>query len=470
MTIPNLLAERYASPAMRAVWSPHEKVRRERRFWVAVLEAQAELGVDVPAGAATAYRAVLDDVDMESIASRERRLRHDVMARLEEFCELAGCEYLHWGLTSRDLTENVEQTQIRDAMGLVLLKAVAAADSLARLAAEFAETPIVARTHNVPAQTTTVGRRFASAAEELLEAIHRLETLRERYPLRGLKGPVGTQADLLGLFGGDPSKVDQLEAALAHRLGFARTLEATGQVYPRSLDFEVVSCLFGIAAGPAALATTLRLMAGHELATEGSGRQQVGSSAMPHKTNARSCERIGGLATVLRGHLSMAADLTGVQWNEGDVSCSVVRRVVLPDAFFAIDGLLETFLTVLAELAVFDEVAAGELNRRAPLLASSALLVAAVDAGADRSGAHAVLQHHSKAAAAALRAGKSYDLVVALGSDDSFPLTADTVAAVIGLAAEPGRATEQAMRIVKQVAEVVDRYPEAAAVTPGPIL
>ncbi len=470
MTVPNLLAERYAGAAMRAVWSPREKVRREREFWVAVLEGQIELGLDVPTDAPAAYRAVTEDIDLDSIARRERRLRHDVMARLEEFCALAGCEFLHWGLTSRDVTENVEQTQIRDAMRLVLTKAVAAAAAAARRADELAAVPVVARTHNVPAQVTSFGRRFAAAGEELVEAVRRLEALVEDYPLRGLKGPVGTQADLLGLFGGDPSKVEALEAGVAARLGFAGTLGAVGQVYPRSLDFDVVSSLFRIATGPASLATTIRLMAGQELITEGFGAGQVGSSAMPHKTNARSCERINGLATVLRGHVTMAADLAGVQWNEGDVSCSVVRRVVLPDAFFAIDGLLEAFLTVMQELEPFPAAAAEELRSRAPLLASAALLVAAAEAGAERSGAHSVLQRHSAAAVAAQRAGQAYDLAAALGDDDDFPLTREGAGAVLNEAVEPGRAEAQVADFVKAAADLLDRHPLARGIAPAPLL
>ncbi len=470
MSIPNLLAGRYAGGEMRAIWSPESKVRREREFWIAVLEAQRALGVDIPTGASEAYRAVVDDIDLASISRRERRLRHDVMARLEEFCALAGCEYLHWGLTSRDVTENVEQTQIRDALVLVRTKATAAVHITARRAADLASVPVAARTHNVPAQATTYGRRFAVAGEELIGAVGRLEDLIEGYPLRGLKGPVGTQADLLALLGGDPAKVEALEATLAERLGFERTLGAVGQVYPRSLDFDVVSCLLRVASGPADLATTIRLMAGHELLREGFGSEQVGSSAMPHKMNARSCERINGLATVLRGHVTMAAGLAGDQWNEGDVSCSVVRRIVLPDAFFAIDGILETYLTVLDELQAFPEVAAEEIRRRASLLASSALLGVATDAGAERSSAHAALKRHSAAAAEALRSGRSYDLAAAVGADTEIPLTPDAVEAVLKEATAPGRAEAQVAAFVQQAIDLVDRYPEARDVDPEPIL
>ncbi|MCY3926310.1 MAG: adenylosuccinate lyase [bacterium] len=470
MSIPNLLAERYAGGQMRAVWSPESKIRREREFWVAVLEAQRTLGVEIPAGASAAYRAVIDDIDPASIARRERRLRHDVMARLEEFCALAGCEYLHWGLTSRDVTENVEQTQIRDALVLVRTKATAAVGRTARRAAELASAPLAARTHNVPAQVTTYGRRFAAAGEELLGAVGRLEALVEDYPLRGLKGPVGTQADLLALLGGDPAKVEALEAAVAERLGFARTLGAVGQIYPRSLDLDVVSCLLGVASGPADLAVTVRLMAGHELLREGLSDGQAGSSAMPHKMNARSCERINGLTTVLRGHLTMAAGLAGGQWNEGDVSCSVVRRIVLPDAFFAVDGILETYLTVLDELQAFPEAAAEEIRRSAPLLSSAALLGAATSAGAERSRAHAVLRRHGAAAAEALRSGRPYDLSAALEDDAEIPLTADAAAAAMKGAIEPGRAEAQVAEFLSEATELLERYPEAREIDPEPIL
>ena len=360
--IPNVLAARYASAAMTDLWSPAGKVRLERRFWVDVMDAQRRLGVDIPEEVVEDYRAVVDKVDLDSIEARERVTKHDVKARIDEFCALAGHEHVHKGLTSRDLTENVEQLQIRDALALVRDRMVAAAARLARLASAHSTTPITARTHNVPAQVTTLGKRFANAGEELLEAFRRVEGLLDRYPLRGLKGPVGTQADQLELLGGDLSRLDQLERTVASELGFGRILTNVGQVYPRSLDLDVVSALLQAVSGPADLALTIRLMAGHDLVTEGFGPGQVGSSAMPHKTNPRSSERIAGLTMVLRGHLTMVGGLAGDQWNEGDVSCSVVRRVALPDAFLAVDGLIETLLTVLhdfgAHPAVIDRCAA----------------------------------------------------------------------------------------------------------------
>jgi adenylosuccinate lyase len=345
-SIPNVLAARYASDDMVGIWSAEETVRAERRLWLAVLRAQRDLGVPTPDGVIESYEDVLDQVDLASIAARERVTRHDVKARIEEFVALAGHEHIHKAMTSRDLTENVEQLQIRASLALIRDRVVAGLARLATRAMEFQDLVMVGRSHNVPAQATTLGKRFASAAEELLIAYDRVSDLLERYPLRGIKGPVGTAQDQLDLLG-DADKVAALERAVATHLGFTRVLHSVGQVYPRSLDFDVVSALAQAAAGPSSLATTIRLMAGQELATEGFRPGQVGSSAMPHKMNTRSCERINGLAVIVRGYLSMVGELAGDQWNEGDVSCSVVRRVALPDAFFAVDGLFQTLLTVL---------------------------------------------------------------------------------------------------------------------------
>ncbi|MCX6494135.1 MAG: adenylosuccinate lyase, partial [Rhodococcus sp.] len=326
MSIPNVLATRYASPELVELWSPEYKITLERQLWIAVLRAQSSLGVDVPNAAIADYEAVADQVDLASIAERERVTRHDVKARIEEFNALAGHEHIHKGLTSRDLTENVEQLQILRSLEHVHTHGVAVAKRLAERAAEYSSLVMAGRSHNVAAQATTLGKRFASAADELLLALSRLQELIARYPLRGIKGPMGTSQDMLDLFGGDSAKLVALERIVADHLGFRHTLTSVGQVYPRSLDHEVVSALVQVGAGPSSFAHTVRLMAGHELVTEGFQPGQVGSSAMPHKMNTRSCERVNGLQVVLRGYGSMAAELAGAQWNEGDVFCSVVRR------------------------------------------------------------------------------------------------------------------------------------------------
>jgi adenylosuccinate lyase len=470
--LPNVLAQRYASPDMVAIWSPEAKVVLERRLWLAVLRAQADLGVAVPAGAIEAYEAVVDQVDLESIAARERVTRHDVKARIEEFSALAGHEAIHAGMTSRDLTENVEQLQVRDALRLVRRRVVALLARLADRAAEHEVLVMTGRSHNVPAQATTLGKRFANAGQELLVALQRVDELLARYPLRGIKGPVGTQQDMLDLLGSGDA-VDRLEAAIAAELGFDEVLVNVGQVYPRSLDFDVVSALVHVASAPANLAKTIRLMAGHDLVTEGFKPGQVGSSAMPHKMNTRSTERVGGLAAVLKGHLAMVTELTGDQWNEGDVSCSVVRRVALPDSFLALDGLCETMLTVLDEFGAFPAVVERELRRYLPFLTTTKVLMAAVRAGVGREVAHEAIKDHAVAVALEMRekGAEANDLLDRLAADERLGLSAADLAAVVG---DPlgfvGQAERQTALFAGQVAVVVASDPEAAAYVPGAIL
>ncbi|WP_374222839.1 adenylosuccinate lyase [Williamsia sp. CHRR-6] len=470
--IANVLASRYASADLVDLWSPRHKIVLERQLWIAVLRAQRDLGVDVPDGVIEDYERVVDEIDLASIANRERVTRHDVKARIEEFNALAGHEHVHKGMTSRDLTENVEQLQILRSLQHVHSHGVAVAARLAQRAAEYSSVVMAGRSHNVAAQATTLGKRFASAAEEVVIALSRLAELIDRYPLRGIKGPMGTSQDMLDLLDGDAVKLSQLEAKVAEHLGFSRSLTSVGQVYPRSLDHDVLSALVQVAAGPSSLAHTIRLMAGHELVTEGFQPGQVGSSAMPHKMNTRSCERVNGLAVILRGYGSMAAELAGAQWNEGDVFCSVVRRVALPDAFFAIDGLMETFLTVLAEFGAYPAVIAKELDRYLPFLATTKVLIAAVRAGVGRETAHEAIKENAVAVALAMREqGREPDLIDRLAADERLPLDRDALeAALADKHAFIGAAEQQVADVVAMVDELVARYPEAAAYAPAPIL
>lgn len=472
MTIPNVLANRYASADMVAIWSPEAKIVAERRLWLAVLRAQRELGVAVPEAAIADYERVLEQVDVDSIAARERVTRHDVKARIEEFNALAGHEHVHKGMTSRDLTENVEQLQIRQSLQLVHDHGVAVAARLAERAVAYRDLVIAGRSHNVAAQATTLGKRFASAAQETLMALTRIRELIDRYPLRGIKGPMGTAQDMLDLFDGDAGRLAELERRIAEHLGFTEVFDSVGQVYPRSLDHDVVSALVQLGAGPSSLAHTIRLMAGHELVTEGFAAGQVGSSAMPHKMNTRSCERVNGLQVVLRGYASMAAELAGAQWNEGDVFCSVVRRVALPDAFFAIDGQIETFLTVLEEFGAYPAVIGRELDRYLPFLATTKLLIAAVRAGMGREAAHEVIKEHAVAVALAMRErGAEPDLLDRLAADPRLPLDRAALAAALAdRQSFTGAAGSQVDRVVAAVEELAIANPHAAGYAPGAIL
>jgi adenylosuccinate lyase len=467
-----VLAGRYASAELVTLWSPERKVVLERELWLAVLRAQSELGVEIPDGVLADYERVLEKVDLGSIAERERVTRHDVKARIEEFNALAGHEHVHKGMTSRDLTENVEQLQVRRSLQLMRGRVAAVLSRLAVLATEYDDLVIAGRSHNVAAQATTLGKRFATAADELLVAFDRVDELIARYPLRGIKGPVGTAQDMLDLLG-DESALDRLESKVAEHLGFERVLTSVGQVYPRSLDFDVVSAVAQVAAAPSSLATTIRLMAGNELVTEGFKPGQVGSSAMPHKMNTRSCERVNGLAVVLRGYLSMVGELAGDQWNEGDVSDSVVRRVALPDAFFALDGLLETFLTVLAEFGAFPAVVDRELARYLPFLTTTKVLMASLRAGVGRETAHEAIKENAVAVALAMREqGQSdNDLLDRLAADERIPLDrAELDQLLADRISFTGTAARQVGAVVARIEDVLKRFPEATDYAPQPIL
>jgi adenylosuccinate lyase len=391
-TTPNVLATRYATKEMVAIFDPVNKIINERKFWITILKLQQKAGLPITDSDIKAYEKVIEKVDLVSIDKREMKTRHDVKARIEEFNALAGVEKIHIGLTSRDLTENIELIQIKAALELIEYRTLQTLFLLNEKITKYEKTYMVGRSHNVAAQVTTLGKRFATCAEELLFAHTALKELIARLPLRGIKGPVGTSQDALDAMGEDFA---QLEKSIAEEFGFENTWASVGQIYPRSVDFEVVSKLLQIASAPSSMAITIRLMAGSGLVSEGFKLGQVGSSAMPHKINSRSSERINGMMVLLRGHNTMAADLAGDQWNEGDVSCSVVRRVVIPDAFYVLDGLLHTFMTILSEFGAFEEKIKAELDEQLPLLATTKILMECVKAGMGREAAHEIMQKHA---------------------------------------------------------------------------
>jgi adenylosuccinate lyase len=465
----SVLANRYASAQMRAIFSPEEKIIAERKLWVAVARAQSRLGHVIPDSVIADYEKVITQVDLAAIDAREKITRHDVKARIEEFNALAGHEAIHAGMTSRDLTENIEALQIKNGLDLISQKVIATLAALAAKAALYADQPIAGRSHNVPAQITTLGKRFASAAEELLFAYQRLVALQERYPMRGIKGPVGTAQDSIDLLGSTQAH-RTLEENIAAELGFSHVLDSTGQIYPRSFDYDVLTTLVQLAAAPSSLATSIRLMAGAELVTEGFKEGQVGSSAMPHKMNTRSCERVNGLAVILRGYSSMVSELAGDQWNEGDVSCSVVRRVAIADAFYAMDGLLETTLTILNEFGAFPAVMAAELERYLPFLATTKILMASVKAGVGREVAHEVIKEHAVNAALAMREGKANTLLDDLAADARIPLDKGALTKLISAPLEfSGDAREQIARVLARIEVITAAHPAAAKYSPGAI-
>ena len=471
--IPNVLAQRYASPKMNDIWSAEGRILLERQFWIAVMNAQKSLGLDISDAAIADYEKVVQNVNTESIAQRERITRHDVKARIEEFNNLAGHEDIHKGMTSRDLTENVEQLQTFRALEQVAQKSATVLIRIGQRCEQWRGLVVTARTHNVAAQPTTFGKRLAMFGEELHASLKSLERLIETYPVRGLKGAVGTQMDALSLFNGDKSKVLELEKKIIEHLGIPELCNNVGQVYPRSLDLAVVSCLNQLASAPSSFCKTLRLMAGHETASEGFAKGQTGSSAMPHKMNSRSCERVNGFKTILAGYLTMASSLAGDQWNEGDVSCSVVRRVMLPDAFLALDGLYETLLTILNQMDVYEQVIAAENDHYMPFLMTTTVMMEAVKAGAGRETAHHAIKKHAVETVNDLRSGviEKNNLISRLADEPEIPLDKAQLDQIMSLADEKtGLAVEQVDLFLSQVKAIATAYPQASEYEPGSIL
>lgn len=471
--ITNVLAERYASDAMKNIWSGEGRVVLERELWIAVMKAQKELGLDLEDGVIEAYEAVKGNINLDSIDARERVTKHDVKARIEEFCELAGHEHIHKGMTSRDLTENVEQLQVFKALQLIREKAVTALVRLSEIADKYANQIITARTHNVAAQPTTFGKRVAMFGQELLLGLENLDRVIENYSVRGIKGAVGTQIDQLTLFDGDIAKVAELESKIVKHLGISTSINAVGQVYPRSLDYQVLSALYSLTSGPSSFSTTLRIMAGNETASEGFAKGQVGSSAMPHKMNSRSCERINGFHAILNGYTNMVGALAGNQWNEGDVACSVVRRVALPDSFYAVDGLFETFLTILGQMEVFTAVIEKENTYYFPFLSTTTIMMEAVKKGAGREFAHEAIKEHAVQTVRDLRHGKvlDNDLLERLADDDRLGLSIDELKAIVARGEElVGSAKAQVEVFKNQVSSWSDKFSSAKDYYPGSIL
>lgn len=467
---PDVLARRYATPQMINLWSPRAQVRAERQLWVAAMKAQRTLGVNIPEAAIDAYEAAIDDIDLAWIAEREKVTRHDVKAKIEAFNLVAGGhEYIHRGFTSRDLTDCVEQMTIRATLELVSFRALATLHHFQRRMHDYRDLAMCARTHNVAAQVTTLGHRFGMWAEELLTAFGMLDSFMKQYPFRGIKGPVGTQQDMIDLLG-SPKAALEFERRIAEHLGFSRICDGVGQVYPRSLDFAVTSLFVQLASACGNFAKTFRLMAGQELAHEGFKKGQTGSSAMPHKVNSRTCERINGFVTILNGFHAMTGSLIGDQWNEGDVSCSVVRRVALPGSAYAIDGLLEATMTVLNELQVFPGMIERELENYGPYVNSTRILLALVEAGLGREQAHELVKRHATAAINERRVSAQAPGFISRMIGDSACSLEESQLRELCHVVDGGAADAQISEIDSRTSSLGSRYPDAYKYEPGVIL
>ena len=461
---------------MNTIFSEMGKTRMERQLWLSVLKAQKKLGLELPEDAVERYERAVDDIDLNHIKEIELRTKHDVKAKIEAYNHAAGgLELVHMGMTSRDLTENIEQLQIKKASKLVHGKYISILRHMLDKAEEYKHIELTGRTHHQAAQTTLLGRRFSMWAEELLVHLMEFEKFIESYPLRGMKGAVGTQFDMVHLLG-SPEKALELEKMVTKELGFQNTLNSPGQVYPRSLDYKLVSHLAALASACENFAKTIRLMAGYELVTEGFIKGQVGSSVMPHKMNTRSTERICAFSHLLKMYADGASRLAGDQWEEGDVSCSAMRRVIIPDAFYACDGLLETTLTVLNGMGAYPEVIGKEVDRYLPFLATTEILAIALKHNMGREKAHATIKKYAISEALRMRETGSTEnmLIPKLIDDPVFREAGINKTELLEILKDRhhfvGNALIQIEAVKKKSQSILDKYSKEAEYEPEDIL
>ncbi len=465
----NPLVGRYCGEAMKRLWSPRRKFSTWRRLWVALAEAQAELGMTGDDGTIARIRPEVlaemrdhtDDIDFDAAAKYEREMRHDVMAHIHSFGDVAPSArgIIHLGATSCFVTDNTDLLLMKEGLGLIRDSLVGVLEAMARFAHRYRDLPTLGFTHFQPAQPTTVGKRACLWCQDLLldlaEIEHRLATLR----FRGAKGTTGTQASFLSLFAGDHDKVRRLDRLVAQKMGFAEVYAVTGQTYSRKVDSQVLDCLSGLGQSLHKLGTDLRLLAHRQEIDEPAEAGQVGSSAMPYKRNPMRSERMCGLGRFLISLASNAANTAATQWLERSLDDSVNRRLSLPQAFLTADACLRLALNITGGLQVFPAIIARNLNEVLPYMASETLLMAAVAQGADRQEVHEVIRKHSRAVTAGIQAGTGEnDLIARLAKEPAFA-GVDTSAA-LDARAFIGRAPEQVDEfIAEEIGPVRRRYP-----------
>jgi adenylosuccinate lyase len=465
------LGQRYASPAMQALWGERRRIGLWRRLWLALAEVERELGLDIPERALAELRAHLDDADLERAAEHEKRLRHDVMAHIHHLGEQAPAArpFIHLGATSAYVTDNADLVLMREGLQLLLGRVAAVLVALAKPARRYRDLPCLAYTHFQPAQLTTVGKRVTLWMQELAldaeELLHRLATLQ----FRGVKGTTGTQASFMELFDGADDKVRELDARVARRMGFTRVFPVTGQTYTRKLDAQVLATLAGIAQSAAKFATDLRLLQHEGEMLEPFESEQVGSSAMAYKRNPMRAERMTGLARFVIELEGNGWHTAAEQWLERTLDDSANRRLVLPEAFLATDAILVLATNVAAGLEVRELVIARHVAAQLPFLVTERLLMRGVKAGGDRQRLHEVIRTHSLAAAQAVaERDEPNDLLERLARDPAFrSLKVAVRDDELDPAGYTGRAGRQVDEFLDQVLPDVLQRIEAAAPAAG---
>lgn len=452
----NPLITRYASAQMSEIWSPQRKFSTWRRLWVALAEAEAELGLPITPEQIAQLRAHVDDIDFEVAASYERRLRHDVMAHVHAYGDLCpdARAIIHLGATSCYVTDNTDLLLLRDSLELVRGRMTAVIDSLSRFAKLHRDLPCLAFTHLQPAQPTTVGKRACLWLYDLVLDLAEVEFRLANLKAQGSKGTTGTQASFLALFDGDHEKVRQLERLVCRKMGFADSYAVTGQTYPRKIDAQVLAVLSGIAQSTHKMATDLRLLAHRKEIEEPFEKEQIGSSAMAYKRNPMRSERICSLGRFVMSLESSAVQTAAVQWLERTLDDSANRRLVLPQALLSIDAILILCQNVARGLVVYPRVIAANLEAELPFMATENILMAGVAAGGDRQDLHERIRRHSQAAAAVVKEqGGRNDLIARLAADPAFA-TVD-LTAVMAPAQFVGRAPQQVDELLAEVIEPI---------------
>lgn len=462
----NPLISRYASREMSALWSEQRKFSTWRRIWLYLAEAEQELGLAVTSDQIAELREHLDDIDFTAAAAHERRLRHDVMAHvhaLGDICPLAR-PIIHLGATSCSITDNTDLILLREGLTMIARRVAKVIDLLGKFALEQRDVACLAFTHLQPAQPTTVGKRATlwahDLALDLAELEHRIDSLKAL----SMKGTTGTQASFLALFHGDHAKVRKLEQRVAEKMGFTEVYPVSGQTYARKVDAMVLATLDGIAQSAHKAATDLRLLASRKEIEEPFEEEQIGSSAMAYKRNPMRSERICALARFAMSLTASASQTAATQWMERTLDDSANRRLVIPQAFLAIDAVLILYQNVASGLVVYPEVIRRNLMEELPFMATENILMAAVEAGGDRQELHEVIRRHSLAAAKAVKQdGLANDLIARLSSEPAF--SEINITAVLSDSALVGRAPQQVDDFLAEVVEPIrSRYTNASEV------
>ena len=461
------LNERYASQAMLELWSPRRRYGLWRRLWLALAESERALGVDIPGEALAQMRQHLDDIDFDAVAAYEKRFRHDVMAHVHAFGDVAPAAkgHIHFGATSCFVTDNAELILMREALGLLRAKLVDVLGALRTFAHAWRDEPTLGYTHLQSAQLTTVGKRATLWMQDLVLDIADLDHRVASLPFRGVKGTTGTQASFLQIFGGDHDRVRELDRRVTRSMGFAACIPVSGQTYTRKLDAQVLGVVAGVAASAAKFASDIRMLQAFGEIEEPFERDQIGSSAMAYKRNPMRSERINSLARFVASLEPNAHQTHSLQYFERTLDDSANRRLVIPEMFLATDAILVLFANVASGLEVHRARIESRIREELPFMATEELIVRAVQHGVGRQVAHEVIRRHAIAAARAMKdEGRTNDMLASLAADAGFPVPMDDLLDALAPRRFVGRAPQQ---VDEFLAEVVDPLLRSAA-TPGP--